>query len=35
VILSGTHNLGLESIRVGVVCLHNSFVELMLLSNYV
>ena len=35
VILSDTHSLQLESTRVGVVCLHNSFVELVLLSNYV
>jgi hypothetical protein len=35
VILSDTHDLRLESTRVGVVCLHNSFVELVLLSNYV
>jgi hypothetical protein len=35
VILSGRHNLQLESTRVGVVCLHNSFVKLVLLSNYV
>jgi hypothetical protein len=33
--LSGRHNLQLESTRVGVVCLHNSFGELRLLSNYV
>jgi hypothetical protein len=35
VILLDTHSLQLESTRVGVVCLHNSFVELVLLSNYV
>jgi hypothetical protein len=35
VILSGTHNLRLESTRVGGVCLHNSFVEPVLLSGYV
>jgi hypothetical protein len=35
VILSGTHNLGLESTRVSVVCLHNSFVELVPLPSYV
>jgi hypothetical protein len=34
-ILSDTHSLQLESTRVGVVCLHNSFIELVLLSNYV
>jgi hypothetical protein len=33
--LSGRHNLQLESTRVCVVCLHNSFGELGLLSNYV
>jgi hypothetical protein len=33
--LSGRHNLQLESTRVGVVCLHNTFGELGLLSNYV
>jgi hypothetical protein len=33
-ILSDTHSLQLESTRVGVVYLHNSFVELVLLSNY-
>jgi hypothetical protein len=33
--LSGNHSLQLESTGVGVVCLHNSFVELGLLSNYV
>jgi hypothetical protein len=35
VILLGTHNLLLESTRVGGVCLHNSFVGPMLLSSYV
>jgi hypothetical protein len=35
VILSDTHDLRLESTRVCVVCLHNSFVELVLLSNYI
>jgi hypothetical protein len=35
VILSGRHNLQLESIKVGIVCMHNSFSELVLLSNYV
>jgi hypothetical protein len=35
VILSGTHNLWLESTRVDVVCLHNSFVKLVPLSSYV
>jgi hypothetical protein len=35
VILLGKHNLPLESTRVGVICLHNSFIELVLLSNYV
>jgi hypothetical protein len=35
VILLGTHNLGLGSTRVGIICLHSSFVELVLLSNYV
>jgi hypothetical protein len=33
-ILSGRHNLQLESTMVGVICLHNSFVEFVLLSNY-
>jgi hypothetical protein len=33
--LSGRHNLQLESTRVCVACLHNSFGELGLLSNYV
>jgi hypothetical protein len=33
--ISGRHNLQLESIRVCVTCLHNSFGELGLLSNYV
>jgi hypothetical protein len=33
--LSGRHNLQLESTRVCVICLHNSFGELELLSNYV
>jgi hypothetical protein len=33
--LSGRHNLQLESTRVGVICLHNSFGELGLPSNYV
>jgi hypothetical protein len=32
--LSGRHNLQLESTRVFVACLHNSFGELGLLSNY-
>jgi hypothetical protein len=32
--LSGKHNLQLESTRVCVACLHNSFGELGLLSNY-
>jgi hypothetical protein len=32
--LSGRHNLQLESTRVDVICLHNSSVELGLLSNY-
>jgi hypothetical protein len=32
--LSGKHNLQLESARVVVACLHNSSVELELLSNY-
>jgi hypothetical protein len=32
--LSGRHNLQLESTRVGVICLHNSFGELGPLSNY-
>jgi hypothetical protein len=32
--LSGRHNLQLESARVDVACLHNSSVELGLLSNY-
>jgi hypothetical protein len=32
--LSGRHNLQLESVRVDVACLHNSSVELGLLSNY-
>jgi hypothetical protein len=35
VILSDTHDLQLESTRVCVICLHNSFVKLVLLSNYV
>jgi hypothetical protein len=33
--LSSRHNLQLESTRVCVACLHNSFGELGLLSNYV
>jgi hypothetical protein len=33
--LSGRHNLQLESTRVDVVCLHNSFGGLGLLPNYV
>jgi hypothetical protein len=33
--LSGRHNLQLESTRVCVICLHNSFGELGLLSSYV
>jgi hypothetical protein len=33
--LSGRHNLQLESTRVCVACLHNSFGELGLLSNFV
>jgi hypothetical protein len=33
--LSGKHNLQLESTRVCVACLHNSFGVLGLLSNYV
>jgi hypothetical protein len=32
--LSGRHNLQLESARVVVACLHNSFGEIGLLSNY-
>jgi hypothetical protein len=32
--LSGRHNLQLESTRVAVACLHNSFGEIGLLSNY-
>jgi hypothetical protein len=32
--LLGRHNLQLESARVDVACLHNSFSELELLSNY-
>jgi hypothetical protein len=32
--LSGRHNLQLESVRVDVACLHNSSIELGLLSNY-
>jgi hypothetical protein len=32
---SGRHNLQFESTRVCVICLHNSFGELGLLSNYV
>jgi hypothetical protein len=32
--LSGRHNLQLESTRVFVACLHKSFGELGLLSNY-
>jgi hypothetical protein len=32
--LSGRHNLQLESARVVVACLHNSFDELELPSNY-
>jgi hypothetical protein len=32
--LSGKHNLQLESARVDVACLHNSSIELGLLSNY-
>jgi hypothetical protein len=35
VILLGTHILGLGSTRVGVVCLHSSFVEPVPFSNYV
>jgi hypothetical protein len=33
--LSGRHNFQLESTRVCVACLHNSFGKLGLLSNYV
>jgi hypothetical protein len=33
--LSGRHNLQLKSTRACVACLHNSFSELGLLSNYV
>jgi hypothetical protein len=35
VILSDTHNLRLGITRVDVVCLHNTFVELVLLLSYV
>jgi hypothetical protein len=35
VILSDTHNLRPGSTRVGVICLHNCFVEFLLLSSYV